>query len=165
MTKRFQENLGQHPIVRINGVSKERLRNALMMRIRDDHIVGFGIDKGNKHFVLFNGETEGMLPLPFELDIEGATEFIWQWLHKAIYPEEPVNNKGSNEKGWLLYCDEGGMIKGFSEGAFVAIEPHWIMLDEQVEPEQKEELLEAPPKSELIKAADIRKKRHENATA
>lgn len=148
MKKRFQEVLGQNPIVKLNGVSRERLKIALLLFDKTTAI-GFGLDNETNKMVFYSEKTEGMLPLPFEMNVDGMTEFVWQWLRNIPYPKEPINTKGTNEKGWYVYCDEGGGVNGFSRGAFVAIQPEWIMgIDEDKDSETEE-----PDKSDTADAA------------
>lgn len=135
MVRRFQENLGKFPIVRLNGAAKERLKIALQL-FDQPTIVGYIIDKNKKRIVLYGEPDEKMNPMPFDMDVDGALEFVWQWLKNVEFPKEPVSEGVRNARGWLVYCEEGGKINGYDEGAFVAIEPHWLSYE--IEPEAGE---------------------------
>lgn len=67
----------------------------------------------------------GVQRLPYPMDLEAATVFAWGWLRKTEYPTEP-NHDGSNNKGFRVYNEEWGHVKGRWQ-AFVAIKPEWQM--------------------------------------
>lgn len=63
--------------------------------------------------------------LPFVLDLEGTTEFAWNWLKTADYGKEP-DHDGDNKKGFIVYNEYFGSV-GNCPYAFVGIQPEWIM--------------------------------------
>lgn len=69
--------------------------------------------------------SDGVLPLPFTLDQEGATDFAHNWLKELDYGTEP-DHDGDNGKGWRVYNEAWGHVDSHWAG-FVAISPAWAM--------------------------------------
>ena len=80
-------------------------------------------------FILFWSKPEdnqnGQL-LPYEMDMESAKDFVWNWLKGAEYPETP-DHDGDNSKGFLITTgDFWGHINN-SFYSIVAINPYYMM--------------------------------------
>jgi len=81
---------------------------------------------GNSRMVLM--WTEGgkdAVALPFTLDAEGATDFVWRWLEQQDFGAQP-DHDGDNGKGWRAYCQGWGHVDNEYQG-FVAVNPAWAM--------------------------------------
>ena len=64
-------------------------------------------------------------PLPYQMDLKTAAEFIWGWLLETDPAGQEPDHDGSNHPGWLLEC--GSDVKRLlsSSYAFLAIRPVW----------------------------------------
>lgn len=70
-------------------------------------------------------ESKTAQSFPFVMDAEGCAEFARRWLAQADYGLSP-NVDGHCEKGWRVFNDGGGSIKG-GHYAIVAVAPEWII--------------------------------------
>ena len=63
--------------------------------------------------------------LPFNMDAEATTMFVWKWLGQCEYPSEP-DHDGDNKKGWFIYADYWGNVAN-DHYTICAIAPVWAM--------------------------------------
>lgn len=119
------EGLGDWPVLRVNGKTRERLRQVIDL-VDGDHAVGYVIDKSGQRLVFFKYATKSMLPLPFKMDKGGMTDFAWNWLRQVEYPVEP-DHDGHNGAGWIVYVEAWGHVEPYHYESLVAIEPEWMM--------------------------------------
>lgn len=76
--------------------------------------------------LIFLWSAEGdSTPLPFPLDLEGATQFAKHWLEVADYGPQP-DHDGDNRKGWRIFTEEWGHV-AYYHFAIVGIQPAWAM--------------------------------------
>ena len=104
----------------------------LAMRIAfsvQDTATHFAIIKGNKEgtkrLCLFWDEGRDRQPLPYEMTVEKAIRFAWDWLSTVEYPPQP-DHDGDNHKGFRVYNEEWGHVDDDSAG-IVAVDPAWAM--------------------------------------
>ncbi len=75
---------------------------------------------------LYWSESEKMISLPYQMNLDQATEFCWGWLLANKPTAKEPDHDGDNGKGFKVYNEAWGHV--FSEWqAFVAIEPIWAM--------------------------------------
>ena len=73
---------------------------------------------------LVQGNDPRVHPLPGKgVGPKVASEFVWEWLQNADYPDEP-DHDGSNSRGFRIYNEAWGHVDSDSY-AFIAIEPAW----------------------------------------
>ncbi len=82
-------------------------------------------DDTGKRLVLFWNKDPLATPLPSEMSVATAVEFVKDWLVAQNYGREP-DHDGSNRKGCRIYNEAWGHVAK-SHYAFVAIEPVWMM--------------------------------------
>lgn len=63
--------------------------------------------------------------LPFTMNVEQTTDFVWTWLNYAHYGEEP-DHDGSNEKGFRVFTESWGHVND-DHSTMCAIAPAWAM--------------------------------------
>lgn len=95
-------------------------------------VEGWSVDKYGKRMVLYwaisdGASREGQVhPLPAPMELDQVVGFVESWLGTVNYGEAP-DTDGSTEKGSRVYCEQWGRIEGHGWGAFVAIEPEWLI--------------------------------------
>ena len=116
--------LGSNPIIRVNGISLERMISAMNL------VDGFpchGYTVNDNKLVLFRyGNGEDIIKFPTPLSVDATANMTFEWVRSTAYPREP-DHDGDNEKGWLIWNDSWGQIEGFGYSSFLAIAPMWIM--------------------------------------
>lgn len=65
------------------------------------------------------------MPVPYPMGVDGAVDFVWNWLKTADYQEEP-DHDGDNGRGWRIFNEDWGHVKG-EWAATIAIQPCWAM--------------------------------------
>ncbi len=86
----------------------------------------WGASQAKKRLVLFWLERKDIShPLPAKLGPEAVEPFVRAWLDGADYGPQP-DHDGDNGKGFRVYNEAWGHVAG-DNGAFVAIEPVWLM--------------------------------------
>lgn len=68
---------------------------------------------------------KNVVKLPYKYKSEDIVRMITGWLNEQDYGKEP-DIDGDCEKGWRLYTEEWGAIKGKS-GSMFAVGPAWAM--------------------------------------
>ncbi len=63
--------------------------------------------------------------LPYPMDLEAISIFVWNWLKQVEYPDQPGHD-GSNKKGWRVYNEAWSHVADCPY-ALVAIKPIWAM--------------------------------------
>lgn len=82
-------------------------------------------EKGSHTLILLWHEERESIQLPFPLDLDGATQFVSQWLKSADYGREP-DHDGDNGKGWRIFTEDWGHVAGHHY-AIVGVQPAWAM--------------------------------------
>lgn len=115
----------------IDIVSNNRKHFETAMEIAFDHAPGkkasyYRISK-EKGLILYWTEFKNKeaQPLPFEMGMKAATDFVWHWLEDAERGNEP-DHDGDNGKGFRIYTENWGKVDDDWQ-AFVAIKPIWAM--------------------------------------
>lgn len=118
--------LGDNPVIRVNGISIDRLRYAMKLA-QGFPAHGYKIDeeKGHLVFMRYPGAPDA-IPFPAPLSAERCAEIAFDWLSAQPYPPE-CDHDGSNKKGWLIWNDKWGQIEGYDYHSFLAVRPEWIM--------------------------------------
>lgn len=98
--------------------------------------IAFGHHSKATHFqcsktklIFYWAEVEGekaVTPLPYEMDVEKATRFAWDWLASATYGQEP-DHDGDNGKGFKVYNDKDWDHVDGDWAGICAIVPCWAM--------------------------------------
>jgi len=121
----MKDFMGDNPVLKINGISLDRLKIALTLS-SEDTATGYSIDKDNGRFILYRyTSSDAMIPFPTPLSMNRCAELIWDWLQSSEYPREP-DHDGDNKKGWLCYTEGWGHVN-HDYRAFIAVEASWIM--------------------------------------
>ena len=66
------------------------------------------------------------LPLPCELDWQGAADLAWRWLEVNRLTGDGPDHDGHNSQGWRVYVEGWGHVD-HCPYAIVAIKPAWAM--------------------------------------
>ena len=113
-------------IFKVNGRGLETLKETMQIIHHVIDAVGYIVDD-KKGLVFFEYENEKMIPFPSKISLSQCAILAHAWLEReAKYPYEP-DHDGDNKKGWLLYCDEWGIIDGYDYTSFIAVKPEWCM--------------------------------------
>lgn len=108
------------------GEGLEDFKLAMRLAMSDhEKIVGYALLNDNKTLAIYwmHSQNDKFVRLPYEMDVDEATVFIWGWLQKTgpdTYPPKP-DQDGNNKKGFLvtdLSCHPDWT-------AIVAIRPIW----------------------------------------
>lgn len=83
------------------------------------------VDLTQKRLVLFWYKDESMTSFPAPLDEAGVFSLVNSWLSAQDYGPQP-DHDGDNGKGCRVYNEAWGHVAS-KHGAFVAIEPAWLM--------------------------------------
>ena len=89
-------------------------------------------DADNKAYSLTFLWTEskeiGVMPLPYPMEFEAASDFAWHWLENgADFGNEP-DHDGDNGRGFIIHNgDAWGQIENFEWKSLVQIQPYWAM--------------------------------------
>lgn len=96
-------------------------------RIRDTELIerkmsrigaAIPVDAGNEYV--------NVLPLPYPMDCQATTEFVWNWLQQgADYGKQP-DHDGDNGKGYRIFNEAWGHV-GNDWRAIIAVQPAWAM--------------------------------------
>jgi len=122
----MKDFLGDNPIVRVNGLSLERLRYALPLA-SGFPAPGFIVDKERGCLVFMKYDSApGMTMFPTPLSAERCAEIAFEWVSSQPYPNQP-DHDGDNKKGWMIFNNEWGQVDGHGYHSFIAICPTWIM--------------------------------------
>jgi len=73
--------------------------------------------------MLLSEQSNGSQSLPYPMDPEAATDFIWGWLHRQ-YEERPQVEGFVVGKAWRALLDSGNKIDD-CPNVVIAIEPAW----------------------------------------
>lgn len=112
-------------------VNEGRTMFDLAMRLAFDGAPGmkakhYAITEKDGLILLWSGDSIlKSQPLPYEMGVEAAIPFVWNWLDQADYGRRP-DHDGDNGKGWTFHRDGWGHVGG-SRYAIVAIKPTWSM--------------------------------------
>lgn len=71
------------------------------------------------------GDVEASM-LPFPMDAEAATEFLWAYLRTADYGKQP-DHDGDNKEGYIVTTGDFWGHVGGSQYAFLGVYPDWQM--------------------------------------
>lgn len=122
----MKDFLGSNPVLRVNGISLERLKYATALA-SDFPAHGYAVDQERGWLVFMKyPNSPGMTAFPAPLGADRCAEIAFDWLAAQPYPKEP-DHDGSNKRGWLLWNDGWGSIDGFDYHSFLAVCPTWIM--------------------------------------
>jgi hypothetical protein len=122
----MREFLGDNPILNVNGIGLERLK-AVFDLCEAVNAKGYAVQTDKNRIAFFKyPDAKDMVAFPVALPMSTCAEITFNWLQAATYPREP-DHDGDNEKGWRCYTGDWGQIDGLSHGAFLAVEPFWIM--------------------------------------
>lgn len=64
--------------------------------------------------------------LPFPLNKDNATDFIYEWIHNIEFPDEP-DIDGDCKPGFRIFTNCWGHVPGYSSNGIVLIRPEWAM--------------------------------------
>ncbi|MEY8801939.1 hypothetical protein AB9K35_16645 [Leisingera sp. XS_AS12] len=120
------DNLGDNPVLRVNGISLERMRHAMKLA-SGFPAHGYKIDKERGWLVFMKySSAPGMTAFPVPLEADRCAEIAFDWLQAQTYPAQP-DHDGDNKEGWLLWNDGWGQVDGHGYHSFCAVRPTWIM--------------------------------------
>jgi hypothetical protein len=78
-------------------------------------------------FILYwtESDDEDYISFPYEMEMDQASSFIYNWLKQSDYPQEP-DHDGNNSKGWRVFNESWGNVGGDWK-TFLAVMPVWII--------------------------------------
>ena len=122
----MKDSLGDNPVLKVNGISLDRLRYAMNLA-SGFPAYGYKIDTNRGWLVFMKyASAPDMTAFPVPLNAERCAEIAFEWLKAQPYPTQP-DHDGDNEQGWLLWNDGWGQIEGHGYHSFVAVCPTWII--------------------------------------
>ena len=93
---------------------------AMKLATSSKNVVGYRIHK-NK-LILYRTKSDSMVELPYAMETDEVSSFVWGWLMKNKPVEPQPDHDGDNEFGFRILSEN--RIQGEWE-AFVEIEPIW----------------------------------------
>lgn len=122
-------------VFNVNGEGKEMLRDTLRLAFAQEGsnttAKGYIIDPKKGMILLWYNENPS-IPFPSALNVDAATEVVWQWLqtepqieHESHWDQDYVDGDVSTDLGWRVYCEDWGHVARH-HGAIVAIKPAYM---------------------------------------
>ena len=115
-----------NPKIHIALIGKENFKLAIKLSFQDNKMHGYKIDK-DRNMILFNYPVKDINLLPYPMDAEQASEFIWGWLETEKEKGIILDHDGINVKGFEIKVDNWGQIKGETY-SFLSVSTYWAML-------------------------------------
>lgn len=113
-----------NPIFNVSGKGEDELRKVMAVAPMRSAI---GFHQTPERFTLFWCNHQDMTPFPSSLGMTRCADLAVDWLEDvAKYPREP-DHDGDNGRGWRCFTEDWGRIEPFGFGAFLAVEPYWLM--------------------------------------
>lgn len=104
--------------------SKSDFDLAMKIAIGSRKTIGYLVD--NNRLALCWAECEGMVSVPYAMNVQQATDFVWGWVQNTLPNYKKPDHDGETEKGVRVFTEDWGHVFSKWE-AFVGVEPIWAV--------------------------------------